>query len=219
MEQKVAFGIFFLVGVGAIIFGFKSFPANLSRPFELQLAEYAQAPEYVTLEDKESREIAAQKVSDTDLDGLTDYDELYVYKTSPYMPDSDSDGFDDKTEVLSGNNPNCPQGQDCGTVYLSAEEIASSGATAADFVGEAPTLTIPGLENVKLTSVEEIMEFVKNIGPDEIRSLLVAQGVSKEYLDSLSDEELQSLYVSAAQEAQASGQLDELISQFEQASP
>ncbi len=50
---------------------------------------------------------------DTDQDGLTDYDEQYLYKTSAYLKDSDSDGFDDKAEVTSGNDPLCPPGQSC----------------------------------------------------------------------------------------------------------
>jgi len=61
-------------------------------------------------------DIQALKNKDTDGDGLSDYDELYLYHTSPYLKDTDSDGYDDKTEILSGNDPNCPTDKTCGPV-------------------------------------------------------------------------------------------------------
>lgn len=48
------------------------------------------------------------KTKDTDQDGLSDYDELYIYSTSPYLMDSDSDEITDKQEVDEGTDPNCP---------------------------------------------------------------------------------------------------------------
>lgn len=43
---------------------------------------------------------------DSDFDGLTDQDEINIHKTDPNNPDSDNDGFDDKTEIDGGYNPN-----------------------------------------------------------------------------------------------------------------
>lgn len=42
---------------------------------------------------------------DTDSDGLTDGDEIKVYKTDPLKKDTDGDGFSDGQEVQSGYNP------------------------------------------------------------------------------------------------------------------
>jgi hypothetical protein len=42
---------------------------------------------------------------DSDKDGIADYDEVAFYKTSPFNADSDSDGFTDGAEILSGYNP------------------------------------------------------------------------------------------------------------------
>lgn len=42
---------------------------------------------------------------DTDKDGISDYDELNLYKTDPFGADSDSDGFIDGVEVEGGYNP------------------------------------------------------------------------------------------------------------------
>lgn len=43
---------------------------------------------------------------DSDFDGLSDYEELKVYKTNPLNPDSDGDGYNDGDEVKNGYNPN-----------------------------------------------------------------------------------------------------------------
>jgi hypothetical protein len=44
-------------------------------------------------------------VADTDGDGLTDGDEVYVYSTSPLDDDTDGDGFLDGDEVAAGTDP------------------------------------------------------------------------------------------------------------------
>lgn len=43
--------------------------------------------------------------TDTDKDGLGDYQEVKVYKTNPLNSDSDGDGMNDGNEVKSGSNP------------------------------------------------------------------------------------------------------------------
>lgn len=43
--------------------------------------------------------------ADSDGDGLSDYDEVFVYGTDPTNPDTDGDGMKDGWEVLHGLNP------------------------------------------------------------------------------------------------------------------
>ena len=43
---------------------------------------------------------------DIDADGLTDYQELYVTFTNPFVQDTDNDGFNDYIEYMCGSNPN-----------------------------------------------------------------------------------------------------------------
>lgn len=45
---------------------------------------------------------------DTDLDNLTDYEEVKIYRTNPLLPDSDKDGYLDGNEVRNGMNPSGP---------------------------------------------------------------------------------------------------------------
>jgi hypothetical protein len=44
----------------------------------------------------------ALKTKDTDGDGLSDWDEIHVYKTSPYLEDTDGDGRISRQQYISG---------------------------------------------------------------------------------------------------------------------
>jgi hypothetical protein len=46
--------------------------------------------------------------TDTDSDGLTDFEEAIIYRTDPLNPDTDGDGFTDGVEVLFGSDPKNP---------------------------------------------------------------------------------------------------------------
>lgn len=43
--------------------------------------------------------------TDSDSDGITDFDEVNIYGTDPFVADSDNDGFTDGVEVLGGYDP------------------------------------------------------------------------------------------------------------------
>lgn len=45
---------------------------------------------------------------DSDRDGISDYDEKYIYGTDPNNPDTDGDGYSDGSEILGGFDPNNP---------------------------------------------------------------------------------------------------------------
>lgn len=45
------------------------------------------------------------KFLDSDNDGLTDYEEIFIYKTNPNKKDTDGDGYSDGDEVKNGYNP------------------------------------------------------------------------------------------------------------------
>ena len=47
-------------------------------------------------------------VSDTDGDGLSDYDEINIYFTAPLTADTDGDKLDDGDEIVLGFDPNLP---------------------------------------------------------------------------------------------------------------
>lgn len=59
------------------------------------------------LKNVESIEIIVMDESvDSDKDGLSDYSELYMYETNPYVADTDGDGYNDKYEVDNFDSKN-----------------------------------------------------------------------------------------------------------------
>ncbi len=211
-EEKAVLFLLFVVSILGVSFGFKSFPATLSRPFEVQLASYT-GVDFKTLSQQEEEEIARQKAADTDNDGLTDYDELYVYKTSPYLSDSDSDGFDDKTEIFSSNNPNCPEGKDCaGTSEgLETASSADTGNENNNILSNVFNLNSGSLGGVTFDSTQDIQDFLAKMSPEEIRSMLISQGVSKDVVDQMTDEQIKQLLSETIKEATSSGALAGII--------
>ncbi|MFH1433556.1 MAG: hypothetical protein ABIG32_01530, partial [Candidatus Uhrbacteria bacterium] len=150
-EQKVGILLLFVLGVGGLILGVRFMGRHLERPF--YNVKYYDGPAYVSADEREAEEIATQRISDTDEDGISDYDELYVYKSSPYLADSDSDGFNDYEEIFSGNDPNCPQGKECG-FYHSADAVGSPLGTSDIIDGipnsgiEQPTVNLDSEQDV-----------------------------------------------------------------------
>lgn len=143
---------------------------------------------YKTPAQIEAERIEAMKTKDTDADGLNDYEESYVYETSPYLQDSDSDGVDDKTELAQGEDPNCPKGKECGAFSGLIEAQATRSATAS-----------AELEQQEQVILEQFM----NPSPEEIRQLLLQSGVKPEELEGIDDATLLDLYRQALEEAEA----------------
>lgn len=53
----------------------------------------------------EAKDRTNPRLADTDNDGLTDYQEVKVYRTDPNNPDTDGDGHADGDEVKNGYDP------------------------------------------------------------------------------------------------------------------
>jgi hypothetical protein len=210
-EQKVAFAILLVLGFGGVFFGAKSFGANLMRPVQQQIAQIYETEPLVTTSEREAIELEESKSKDTDGDGLMDYDELYVFKTSPYLLDSDSDGIDDKTEVYDGQDPNCPVGQDCGVV-ASVDEADNSGADISGLVDPLGTDgAVLDSSDVIFDTAEDIEAFFQQATISEIRSALLAAGMTEEELALIDDETLQAYFLGTLELATESGDLDGFV--------
>lgn len=100
-----------LLGASIIVLGLGIYRIreNIYGPFKIV---YNNANR-LSASEQELKKLNDLKNQDTDADSLSDYDELYQYKTSPYLSDSDSDTYSDKQEIESGNDPNCPEGKEC----------------------------------------------------------------------------------------------------------
>lgn len=190
-EQKTGFVLLLVFGVLAVGLGFLQMRNTIYGPFVFRFSE----EEFQTAQLFSNPELREQQI-DTDRDGLTDYDERNFFETSPYLPDTDSDGIDDKAEVDAGTNPLCPAGQDCGaSTDIPTEPAAPVGLidTSADPLagfGNVPPGSDPTSENI--VGTPEIDDLISN--PDQLRQLLLQSGqISAAELEEIDDQTLQSL--------------------------
>ncbi|MDD2758099.1 MAG: thrombospondin type 3 repeat-containing protein [Patescibacteria group bacterium] len=166
-EQKIGLVLLSAFVVLAISFGVLQMRNTMYRPFALNNSIPAFLGDQVNTPD-------ALRYRDTDLDGLNDFDELYVYGTSPYLADTDSDGLTDKQETEKGTNPNCAEGRTCSGTGISPDAVPAKQDNAALYDMESPG------------SLEEFLQ-----DPTRLREILVASGMSMETLNQISDEDLQ----------------------------
>lgn len=89
-------------------------------PEESQPAENEESPIGEGGENSPEEELL--KNMDTDGDGFTDWDEIYIYKTNPLSPDTDSDGLTDYEEIIKfGTDPLNPDTD--GDGYSDGDEV------------------------------------------------------------------------------------------------
>ncbi len=125
--------------------------------------------------ERNKKEVAALKAVDTDADGLSDFDELNIFRTSPYIADTDSDGTRDGEEIRRGTSPNCPEGKDCSINPL----VVSSSASSTD-------------------SFQDILK----LSPKDIREALIASGMPADKVNAINDEQLLQIVAEAQAEYQ-----------------
>lgn len=218
--DKLLPGAILFFGLAAIVLGLFQFRHNLNK--------------YFITPDKEPVSISQQQVDedllglrqkDSDEDGLSDYDELYLYGTSPYIQDSDSDGYSDFNEIAKGTDPNCVEGQNCFGTWSSTQKegvspndlfvtqkaqasqirllLQQSGAAPDDLAqfSDAELMTLynevlaeaQGSSSGGAKTVNFQADDITDLTPDEIRELLGDAGVSRNLLETISDQELMEL--------------------------
>lgn len=227
-KEKIVIIAFLLVGVMTFVFGFLSLNHAIVAPFARKGTFHLK-----TAEEVEAERLATLKAVDTDHDGLSDYDELYVYRTSPFLTDSDSDGIPDGVEVARGTDPNCPEGKVC-----RAPKAASSAApppssfVTGDFQQKAAqldalqaqqesaaTATMPAAAgspvdvnqviteyfgDVSNLSPDEFQKEIMAMAPDDMRAFMAKLGVPKDALDKASDDTVRQVMLEALNEAMSS---------------
>jgi len=182
----VGLGIFIICGISGVVFGGAYLMQNIANPFNI---EYS-GPGYVSLDEQEDMEVELQKSRDLDADGLSDYDEQYVYKTSPYVADTDSDGYDDKVEIESGNDPNCPRDEDCGASTADAQ--VGDNMAATDLIGDQ--FDVDGVAP-DVSSPEGLETYMKSLTAQEIRDYILQSGsIDEATLNAIDDETILQLF-------------------------
>jgi hypothetical protein len=134
------------------------------------------------------------KLLDTDGDKLSDWDELFVYGTSPYLEDTDGDGLTDYEEIsVYKTDPLCPEGQNCSGSLNNA-----TAQNSFDSGTEELAVMLEGWDKYYDTSLSAD-QLPNELQPDQaspeyIRNLLLKEGISQEELDKISDADLMAIY-------------------------
>lgn len=167
-------GRFFIVfGLIALLFGGWRIIDTIRSPFVIDQNKLLAQQQVQDSVESQIKNLAELRAKDTDGDGLSDYDEIYVYGTSPYLEDTDSDGYSDKLEIETGNDPLCPAGQKC---------LVDSVASVS-----------PGQTNVNTQAIVDPY----NISATEIRQLLLDSGLDQATLNEIDDDSLRQMFLQA----------------------
>ncbi len=163
---------------GVLILGFSVWQTGhiLKSPFEKKSTNSSSARNSTaTTNEISAATLDSLKTKDTDNDGVSDYNELYVYQTSPYLSDSDGDGLNDRTEIDGNTDPNCPKDKTCSRQVLNTNSAAA--ASTNDLLTDGSDLT-----------------------SEQLRSVLRDSGVSESELSQVDDATLMQWYQQALAE-------------------
>ncbi len=198
-EQRVALSFVIFSGGVAVILGVLFVWHHMKVPF---IVSY-QGPKLLVGDDAANAQITKDKQTDTDGDGLSDYDEKNIYGTSPYLADTDSDGLSDKVEVTNGTDPLCATGKTCtssvvtdpnayqATVNLGAPPTPPT-PPAAPTPGGLSLAAPAGAPAQPLTAAD--IEKLKALPIDQIRQLLISSGADAAKVNAATDADVQTLF-------------------------
>ncbi len=110
-KQKSFFVVFVLCAIVALVFTYSSVREGVYAPFRISIKELENNKSM--LKDSATEKENYQKRTDTDGDGLSDWDEEHIYHSSPYLWSTAGDGLPDNVKIAMGENPLCKHGETC----------------------------------------------------------------------------------------------------------
>jgi len=185
-NRQAAVIVMSLVSLVVIVFGLWQIRTAVFSPFVLDEAKLAKVAD----NEKALKDLPDLSAIDTDGDGISDYDELYVYGTSPYLEDTDGDGISDYDEIFVYNtDPLCPEGKICSTQDSFAVEIKTDSLLPP--LNSSLTETNLSEDNLSGFSEGDLLKtLAEGMDASTLRGMLLNGGVAKDILDQISDEEL-----------------------------
>lgn len=145
------------------------------------------------------------KGQDTDKDTVTDYDELKVYNTSAFLPDTDGDNLPDGDELKNGTDPLCPEGQVCNDRGALYNVNSGVGASSSEMMqnGQKPVFTEEQLKQMQqVGQLADIQVQIDAMG-QVVGSTSVANGAAMPALVSSNTQPVIGLDTSDKAQAQA----------------
>lgn len=196
-ETRFSTSILGVCGIVIIILSTVYMRANVLSPFRVSNNVLKPAQELYAQQLAQANELEASKTKDTDRDGLSDYSELYVYRTSPYLGDTDSDGIPDAIEIAQTSDPNCPAGSTC--LQLANQQPAGASTSSfRDLIDVTQFQNDPNLPS-EIKNAQEFIDTAKEPSQYttiQIRELLTKYKlVASDRLAALSDDEVRAVYV------------------------
>lgn len=202
-EQKLAITSLSVCCLFLVFGGMSQLRSNVRKPFLVSRQNLTRAIQIRTQNFENDEKTQGElKLKDTDRDGISDYDEQYIYLTSAYLADSDSDGASDAEEIAQNEDPNCPQGKDCFDLQASVPQAATS-----TFVAEADAnlAAVRSGAQPPQTGVEEFIvnpKVPESMTAEDTRAYIRSQGLlPADQLATLSDEAVMQAYRMSYQEA------------------
>jgi hypothetical protein len=208
-DQQLALGILAICGVAVFFLSVLTMYDRIRAPFYVPNNAYKKTQEILAKLNEDDTKLERSKTKDTDRDGLTDYQELNTYHTSPYLPDTDSDGAPDAVEIARGTNPTCPEGKPC---TQAMDVVVKASTSTSGFEEFLQTTKIPVAPMQALlggaSSTQGANDFLLNapdpstLSTDQIASYLVQRNlVTQEQLDALTPQQVKEVYQAAYKDA------------------
>jgi len=199
-ETRFASGVIGVCGLAALVLSVWYVRATITAPFRVSTSSLV-TTRSTFQSSSDAREAEALKQKDTDHDGLSDYAEINIYKTSPYLADSDSDGIPDAIEIAQGTDPNCPKGQTCGGIANADLQPSISSTSSYQNLLEQTQVQRAVEPGQTAGAPTAAMEFI-NSAPDpsqvnaaQARALLQGSGlVSADQVSGLTDADVLTVY-------------------------
>lgn len=181
LNKKIISSVILAVGLFMVFFGFARIKNQiiLKNPFQEEAKKSGVNinTDMLSVSDEDLKNL------DTDKDGLSDYEEKYIYNTSAYLDDTDSDGKKDLDEINRGTNPLCDE---------------SKGACSNEGY-LVPPQSDSNLFNPLATSTPESLNpAAGNYSAAQLRQMLISAGLDKATLDKISDADLLKTYAEMA---------------------
>src|SRR3989344_3627834 len=175
-EQKIGFVLLLVFAVLAVGLGAMQIRNTIYGPFSLNKS--------IPLSVKDELDpTVTLKFRDTDKDGLNDFDEIYVYNTSAYLLDSDSDGASDRVEIEKGSDPLCAEGKSCEDPIMKGDTTITNGVVTSSLITSGADLG--GASALDPTDLATVLQ-----DPVEVRKMLINVGMDVKVLDAIPDSDL-----------------------------